>query len=267
MTAASPTASGSPWFVTRGEDLGRCPRVFCFPHAGGNARSFLAWQPGLGGQAEIVGVVTPGRGHRASESRPATIDELADGAAAAIAAADDERPAYLFGHSLGALVAFEVARRLRELPSLRHLVASGCAAPSLLPSERVVRAAALEGRAFAEAIGFFGGLPPEIVAAEELHEVLLPGLQADFRLVARYRYHPAPPLAVGVSLINGASDAHISAARLEPWRRECSAEPARHWADGGHFYFEPQPRAIVDLLASLLPGAHGAASDLRVELI
>ena len=177
--------------------------------------------------------------------------ELADGAAAAIAAYADQ-PFYLFGHSLGAVVAFEVARRLRDLPTLRHLVASGCAAPALLPSPRVVEAAGLEGRAFAEAVGFFGGLLPEIVAAEELYDILLPGLQADFRMVAGYKYRPARPLTIPVTLIDGYDDPHVTDTVLGGWADETTSSVAQHWVTGGHFYFEQQPQAVTDVLNNLL---------------
>jgi surfactin synthase thioesterase subunit len=266
MTTRSPAPSESPWFVSRGHDLAAHPRLVCFPHAGGNSRAFLDWQPALRHDAEVVAVTVPGRGHRADEPPPADVDQLADGAAAAIAAAGD-RPIILFGHSLGALVAFEVARRLRGLPALRHLVASGCAAPSLIPSERVVCAARLEGREFAQAIAFFGGLPPEVVAAEELHDLLLPNLMGDFRLVARYRYRPARPLAIGVSLVIGAEDPHVDADRIAPWRRECAAPPAEHWIGGGHFYFERGLDPIFDVLRPLLRDARDIPPGDRVELI
>jgi surfactin synthase thioesterase subunit len=245
-------------------DTGTRPdaRIFCFPHAGGNVRTFLGWQPALADDAQILAVCRPGREHRAHEPAP-TIEEFVDGATEAIraACADDDRPVHLFGHSLGALVAFEVTRRLADLPELRHLVASGCSAPSLLPSKRVLAIAGLTGREFAEAIGFFGGLPPEVIADEELHEVLLPSLIADFRMAVGYRYQAGPPLPVNVSLINGREDPHVGVEQLEPWRGEVAQAPDYHWVDGGHFYFEKRPEAVTDLLRTLV------RADQHVELI
>jgi surfactin synthase thioesterase subunit len=262
------TRALSTWFVTReieqqAADPAEAPaRIFCFPHAGGSTRAFLAWQPALAADAQLLAVCRPGREHRAEEPAP-SFEEYADGAAAAVreAAEADGRPVYLFGHSLGALAAFEVARRLADLPQLRHLVASGCSAPSLLPSRRVKEAAALHGREFADAVAFFGGLPPEAVADDDLRELLLPGLIADFRMAVGYRYRPAGPLAVPLSLINGRQDPHVGPEQLEPWRVESAAEPARHWADGGHFYFEREPAAATELLRAVI------LDDQHVELI
>jgi medium-chain acyl-[acyl-carrier-protein] hydrolase len=250
------------WFVTRRGDTARDAVVFCFPHAGGGTRTFLDWQPALGDDAQIVAVCRPGREHRAAEPAP-TIEEYVQGAADAIRDFDraDGRPIYLFGHSLGALVAFEVTRRLAGLPGLRHLVASGCSAPSLLPSRRVLGISRLQGREFAEAIAFFGGLPPEVVADEELQEVLLPGLVADFRMAVGYRYRPGPPLPVGLSLIVGRDDPHVGPEQIDPWRREVTEPPACHWVDGGHFYFEERAELATGLLRDLV------RADQHVELI
>jgi surfactin synthase thioesterase subunit len=231
--------------------LGAVPRIFCFPHAGGNPRTFLDWQPLLGEHIQIVAIGMPGRGHRLDEPAPTSVTEFAEAAATAIAEAGDQ-PAYLFGHSLGALIAFEVARRLRAVPTVRHLVASGCSGPSLLPTPRVVRTSRLEGREFAEAVGFFGGLPPEIVAAEELHDLILPSLQADFRLVAGYHYEPAAPLTVGVTLVNGRNDPHVEPEAVAAWARETTVPPTAHWTDGGHFYFDGAPGKITSVLRALV---------------
>lgn len=254
--------SAGEWFLRRDGAPPWAARVYCFPHAGGNARTFLDWQPALADDAEIVAVCTPGRASRAGEPLP-PFDELAAGAAAAIAAAaaGDPRPIFLFGHSLGGLVAFEVARRLRGLPTLRHLVASGISAPSLLPSPRVRQLAALEGREFAEALGFFGGLPPEVVADEELHDVLLPGVIADFRFAAGYVYRPAPPLEIDVTLVNGRQDPHVGEEQLAPWRQECRRVPSYRWSAGGHFYFDDDPSLLHDLLVEVI------RADQHVELI
>jgi surfactin synthase thioesterase subunit len=180
----------------------------------------------------------------------AGVDAYADGVAAAIAPVVD-RPTILFGHSLGALVAFEVARRLRDLRLVTDLVASGCAAPVLLPSPRVIAAARLEGRAFARAVGFFGGLPPEVVDDEELHDVVLPPLLADFRLVAGYRYEPAAPLNATLHLVQGEDDPHVLASSLEPWSAEVTTAPRMLQVRGGHFYFEQDSTLLVRLLRDL----------------
>lgn len=238
------------WFVTDPAVDHAPVRVFCFPHAGGGPRTFLGWQHALGDAAQLLAAVPPGRGHRIGQPPPTGIDDYAESAARAVAEFAD-RPSVLLGHSLGALVAFEVARRLRGLGAVRDLVASGCAAPPRLPSVRVVEASRLRGRAFAEAVGFFGGLPPELVAAEELYDLVLPSLQADFALVAGYRYRSAAPLDLRVHLVNGVDDRHVSSDGLIGWAAECTAPPSQLDVAGGHFWFDQDPAAMIAMLRAL----------------
>lgn len=254
------TAAG--WFITRPGAAPWAPRIFCFPHAGGSPRAFADWQSGLGEDVEIAAVCRPGREHRAAEPPP-TITELIDGAAAAIAeiTETDGRPFYLFGHSLGALVAYEVCHRLPAVAAPRHLIASGCSAPSLLPSRRVREIATLTGRQFAEAIGFFGGLPAEVIADDDMRELLLPAVSADFHLAVGYRYRPGRRLAVPATLVVGRDDPHVRAEQIEPWAREFTRPPQTHWVDGGHFYFDPRPGPALDILRGVV------RADQHVELI
>lgn len=254
----------SGWFVSRpGADTAPA-RIYCFPHAGGSPRAFLDWQAGLAGDCEIVAICRPGREHRATEPAP-TIGEFVEGATAAIGAAAeaDSRPFYLFGHSLGALIGFEVARMLVAAGQAapHHFVASGCSAPSLLPSERVKNIAKLTGKEFAEAIGFFGGLSADVIADEEMRDLLLPGVIADFHMAVGYRYQPGPPLPMPVTVVVGRDDPHVREAQVEPWGREF-AEPVDHrLVDGGHFYFDSRPATIVEILAGVV------RADQHVELI
>jgi surfactin synthase thioesterase subunit len=246
------------WFLTQ-PGTGQHPaRIFCFPHAGGNAGNFLAWQPSLASDAQVIAVLPRhARGGRLS------LGDYIDGATLAIAqaAGEDTRPIYLFGHSLGALVAFEVSRRLREEPALAHLIVSALAAPALLPSARVLELSRKEGQEFADALAFFGGMPAEVLADKELLEVLLPGIKADFELAAQYRYQPGAPLQIGVTVVTGSADNHIEPDHVEAWRAECARPPAIHWVPGGHFYFEDDPDLIIDVLRDVV------RADQHVELI
>jgi surfactin synthase thioesterase subunit len=245
MTVLDPT-----WFATADDGAAAAVRICCFPHAGGNPAMFTDWQAALGTAAQVVGVCPPGRAWREDEPAPRDLGELADLAAQAIRAAP-ALPTILFGHSMGAVTAFEVARRLADAPWLRHLVASGAAAPRRMPTERVVSTSRLNGQDFADAVAFFGGLPAEIVTDEDLQALLLPDLLADFRLAAGYEYRPAPRLRIGLSLLNGRDDPHVRPELLTDWSTETVTPPTTHWTDGGHFYFQERPATVTDLLAEL----------------
>lgn len=257
--------TGEAWFLSDGDPKPDAPSVVCFAHAGGDPRTYLAWQQDLGTVATVRAVCPPGRGHRFDEPRPAGLDALADGAAEAIRGLPDSALC-LFGHSLGGLIAFEVARRLRDWPALRHLVVSGCAAPSLLPTEYIVWASRLPWREFIEATARHEGLAQEIIEDPELQELLLPELRADVRLFAGYRYQPAAPLAIAASLVNGADDWRVADGVLHPWEREFTIVPRYHWRDGGHFYFTDRPAAVVDVLRDAVLREPATSAD-HVEVI
>lgn len=245
------TAPSGPWFGGhRGPDPAR-PQVVCFPHAGGRPAAFAAWSDEPGIDADVLTVRMPGREGRFHEAAPESVAQYAAGAAEALATVLD-RPTVLFGHSLGALVAYETARRLTDLSPVRALVASGCAGPPVLPSARVLAAARLEGRDLAEAVAFFGGLPPEVVDDDDLREVLLPPLSADFRLVAGYRHVPGVPLPIPLHLVAGTADPHVDAAGLAYWRPLVEADPVTHWIPGGHFGVIERPTAVAEVLRPLL---------------
>ncbi|NLU80651.1 thioesterase [Micromonospora sp. HNM0581] len=255
------------WFGLEADYPETGSRVFCLAHAGGNPRSLLAWQRLVDPSVRIIPVYLPGRAHRVDDPEPASLTALADAVAEAISGRAD-LPFQLFGHSFGALLAFEVARRLRHVPTLRTLVASGCSAPSRQPSDQVVRAAQVNGQEFATIVGSYGGLPPEILADEELHRLLFPTLKTDVRLISRYQYRSAPPLTVDLVLVNGHDDPHVNVESLAPWADEFVTTPEVRWSPGGHFYFTDRPAALVEVFQRLRtePGRPSGVED-HVELI
>lgn len=224
------------------------PRTYCFAHAGGQAQAFIEWQEALAGVTALV-AVTP-----AERTSINTVCEQA----ADLIAAQNTGPFLLFGHSLGALIAFEVARRLDDRPA--HLIASGCVAPSLHPTPRMIEVAGLEGQSLIDALAVYGGIRPEILSDPELQEFILPDVRADFKMVAEYQYRSAAVLPFGVSLINGVDDPLVRRVDLENWTSECVDEPEEYWSEGGHFYFENSPEAVVGVIRR-------AAEALPVELI
>jgi surfactin synthase thioesterase subunit len=240
------TTSPSRWFLG-GYHEDAPYRLICFPHAGASAGNFLAWQPQFGKGADLWALELPGHGRRAGEALADDIDWLVDEVAEAVRPLLD-RPCVFLGHSLGALIAFELARRLRD-PRVERLVVSACRAPRHLPSPRVKALAEKDDTGFLEDVRGFSGLPEEIFADEDLLSYFLPIVRADFGLVARYRYKPAPPLDVTIAAINGADDAHVPEDKLAAWQDETTRPLLRQTFPGDHFYlFEMPTTALADVL-------------------
>jgi surfactin synthase thioesterase subunit len=240
------TNSPSTWFLGGHQDAAP-HRLICFPHAGASAGNFLAWQPQFGDGAELWALELPGHGRRAGEPLALDIDRLVDDIAEAVRPLLD-RPCIFLGHSLGALIAFELIRRLRD-PRIERLVVSACRAPRHLPSPRVKALAEQDEAGFLEGVRGFSGLPEQVLADEDLLAYFLPIVRADFDLVARYRYRPAPPLDLTIAAINGADDAHVPDDKLAAWQDETTRPLLRQTFAGGHFYlFEMPAIALADIL-------------------
>lgn len=222
-------------------------RLVCVPHAGGAASTFRTWPLGLPPAVELWAAELPGRGARASE--PATDDRERVVTELAGALPDDDVPLALFGHSLGAMLAFELARELRrrDRPAPRLLVASAREAPQRPhPGEPVH---GLPDQEFLDAVRRLGGTPAEVLDEPELVELALPALRADFRISETYEHAPEDPLDVPIVALGGVDDPDVTEADLEAWEEQTTAGLRMQLFAGGHFFVEPAEPAVLQLLA------------------
>jgi medium-chain acyl-[acyl-carrier-protein] hydrolase len=164
-----------------------------------------------------------------------------------------DRPFALFGHSLGALLAFELARRLRQEESIGpvHLFASGCPAPQLTSREPPTHL--LPEPEFLERLKTLNGTPQEILAHPELMQLMVPLLRADFELAETYNYVEAPPLTCSISVYGGLQDAEVDRVKLEAWQQQTSARFTLRLLPGGHFFLhDVEPVFLNTLTRDLL---------------
>jgi len=227
-------------------------RLFCLPYAGGSARVFAGWADGLPAAVEVCPLELPGRGLRFHEEPADRLEPVvADLIGAVLSRA--ELPFAVLGYSYGALLGFELARRLERYHGLRaeHLVVAAMRAPTWPRPEDPV--SALSDAQFRRRLAVLGGTPPEVLANDALMEIMIPILRADFTVVDTYRYQGAAPLTCPVTTFGGLDDDTVPCAALDAWRH-CTTGPfARHTLPGGHFLLRT---AQDELLARL-----GAALD------
>jgi len=252
------TPPPSPWLVGRPRPEASL-RLFCFPWAGGSPAAFLPWQRHLPSSLELWGIQLPGRGPRLREVPSASFTEVTRALTDAIAPYAD-RPFAFFGHSLGALVAFELARRLRDaaLPLPNHLIVSAAMAPSV-PRQRM-RPEDLDDTHLIAALKGYGGTPDAALQDPQLLELVLPALRGDFTLLDGYQYRSSAPLPLPLTVFAGRDDTRAAPEKLAAWRSETTHFRAVHWFDGGHFYLQGSAApSVVQRIEEIL--LHSPTSD------
>jgi medium-chain acyl-[acyl-carrier-protein] hydrolase len=255
---------GGPWLQASAGEEGAKVRLFVFPHAGGAPGAFHTWVDVLAPQVEPHFVALPGREKRFHETPITRCDEIVAPVAAAIASFD-QRPFVLFGHSMGSMLAFEVARQLRRSgrPGPAALVVSGRCAPQLKPRTPVLRDLP-DSELIRHVARLFGGIAAELLQESELIDLMVGVLRADLTVIENYRYVPEEPLGCSILALGGTGDPWVTEDELEAWRQQTSAGFASARFAGDHFYFKT-PSGQGQLLALLLEYCAGVVARVAMS--
>lgn len=240
-----------PWFKVFRPRPRAALRLFCFPYAGGGASVYRLWADELPEQVEVCAVQPPGRESRWRETAYRRMAAMADDAAGAISQRLD-LPFAFFGHSMGASLAFEVARRLTRaedgdgsLPL--HLFVSGRRSPRITEDDEPIHS--LPREQFIESIRSYSGTPEEVLQNAELMELVEPLLRADFEVSETYEYVPEPsgaaPLDIPITALGGVGDDDVSEEELDGWRQETSGPFRKRMFDGGHFFLTERRSEVI----------------------
>ena len=227
-------------------------RLFCFPYAGGSASAFKSWSEALTENIELCVFQMPGREERLGETLITDMSKLVDSMAKEITAFSD-RPFAFFGHSMGAIVAYETARRLRTIGAGQpvHLFLSARAAPHLQDDSNPLRF--LDDETFIDRLHrTYGAVPEAIRRSAELREVFLPILRADVELLETYTEAVSEPLNCPITALGGTSDPAISKAMLAGWRTRTSREFMQHEFPGEHFYINSEREVVIATILDAL---------------
>lgn len=223
-------------------------RLFCFPYAGGSASVFKGWGGVAPPEIHVVPVHLPGRGNRFTEPAATRSDALVEQLAGELAPYMDV-PFAFFGHSMGAMLAFELARRLRAggaaLPE--HLLVSGRRAPQRPSDKRKLHG--LPEDEFREELRTLDGTPEEVLAHPELMELFSPILRADFELCETYSLREDQPLDVPISAFGGLEDPDVSRDDLMAWKEHTRGPFKLRMFPGGHFFLHAARQQLVHALS------------------
>ncbi|WNF00981.1 alpha/beta fold hydrolase [Streptomyces luomodiensis] len=229
-------------------------RVVLLPHAGGSATFYLPLARALAPVADVYAVQYPGRQDRRDEEAVRDLRVLAGLVAEALKPGLD-RPLVLFGHSMGATLAFELAQRL----PVAHLIVSGRRAPSQPRADQDHLAS--DDELLAAVIGL-GGTSADVMADDEMRALILAPLRADYYAAETYRWEPAPPLETPITVCIGDDDPKTTVEQAHAWAGHTTAPTTVEVFPGGHFYLVDHQERLAELVAQgvrrVAPGAVGS---------
>ncbi|MGW4489475.1 thioesterase II family protein [Amycolatopsis sp. NPDC004368] len=243
---------GEKWLRRFGPSEEATHRVVCFPHAGGSATFYQPMARALAPAADVVAVQYPGRQDRRAEPMVERIDDLADAVVAAMGRNHD-LPLTFFGHSMGAVVAYEVACRLRELAGFRlaHLFVSGRPSPG---ASRPGTVHLLDDQGLITEIESLGGTDAGLLRDPEIQNMILPAVRSDYRAIETYRAVPGKPLATPITALMGESDSHTTIAEVQDWASCTTASFDLVAFSGGHFFLVDHAPEILGMVRATFGG-------------
>lgn len=223
------------WVISPKPNTQAGMRLFCFPYAGGGASCFFTWPESLPSTVEVCAIQLPGRENRARETAFTQLSTLLQVLGDALIPYLD-KPFAFFGHSMGALICFELARYLRRQYALSplQLFVSAYHAPQLLPEAPSLHA--LSQVELIEKLRRFHGTPEAVLQSEELMQLILPMLKADFTLCESYRYIDDEPFSLPFSVFGGLQDDTVSYDALQGWHDQTRGRCLVRMFPGNHFF-------------------------------
>jgi medium-chain acyl-[acyl-carrier-protein] hydrolase len=249
----------SNWFTFPRPNPHASLRLFCFPYAGGRASVFRLWPDNLPSNVEVCAIELPARGRRMKEPPITRLLPLAQSIAHSLTLCLD-KPFVFFGHSMGALLSFEVARQLRRGCGQQplQLFVSGRRAPQVPDKDPPTNR--LPESDFVAELRRLNGTPKEVLEHTELLQFMLPILRADFEVNETYEYAPEQPFSFPVTACGGLQDSEVSRQDLEAWREQTHASFVLRMFPGDHFFLNAyQPLFLRTLSYDL----HHLVSRLR----
>ncbi|MFB7633538.1 thioesterase II family protein [Streptomyces sp. NPDC056149] len=229
-------------------------RLFCFPHAGGSASFYFPVSAQLSSVTEVFAIQYPGRQDRRKEAGVGDLGALADQVYQALRPLLKERPSTFFGHSMGATLAFEVARRFEaEGGELAHLFASGRRAPARVREEAVHQRS---DDGIVEELKLLAGTDTALLGDEEILRMILPAIRSDYQAIETYRCGPDVTVRAPLTALTGDRDPKTTLDEAEAWRGHTTGTFDLRVYPGGHFFVSSAAAEVLGLLREHFT-AHG----------
>ena len=249
LSRSIPKANG--WVNPLESNSQTCFRLFCLPYAGAGASIFHSWSEALPPEIEVCPIQLPGRENRLGETPLTRLKPLIETLIPLLRPHLDI-PFAFFGHSMGAILSFELLRELRrrQLPCPVCLFVSGSQAPQVPDLEPPIHR--LPDSKFKEKLKQLKGTPDEVLQDAELMELYLPALKADFALLETYFYANESPLNVPISVFGGQQDSKVSPEALAAWREQTNQDFTLKMFPGDHFFLHVEAQNLLRTIAQEL---------------
>lgn len=228
-------------------------RLFCFPYAGGSAVIYNKWQPWLHPKIELIPVELAGRGRRIQEALYKDLPDIIEDVFREVSPKINGAPYALFGHSMGGMIAYELAQKIIDcrLPRPEHIFFSGRRAPHSKRKDRK-QYHLMDDDTFIREVVELGGTPPEFFQHPELAELFLPLLRSDFKMSELATYdEPLRPLDTDISVLLGKEE-DLIAEECDAWKYHGSRRCTIHYFNGGHFFLHDETEQIVGIINNVL---------------
>ncbi|GAA3736296.1 thioesterase II family protein [Streptomyces tremellae] len=225
--------------------------LVCLPHAGGTASFYLPLSELLPPTVEVLAVQYPGRQDRLREPCIESVPEMARAVFDVLGPLAARRPVALFGHSMGASVAFELAALLEREPGTppRALFASARAAPSLHRGGDIHR---LDDAGLVAELHLLSGTDTQILDQHELLQLVLPSIRSDYKASETYRAEPGAPLRCDIVALTGEADEQVPVEEAAGWRQHTTGGFTLRVFPGGHFYVTDHAEAVAAAITDTL---------------
>ena len=224
-------------------------KLFCLPYAGGSSVIYHPWKAHIGDQIELIPVELAGRGRRINENPYRNIDEAVEDVYQFIKDQIQFSPYMIFGHSMGAMIAYELTQKIRRegAKAPLHVFFSGKGALHVERPDKV-KLHLLDDSAFKKEVIDLGGTPPEFFEYPELMELFLPLLKNDFRVAETYKFKsPIQPFDQDITVLLGKED-DLNEAQCQEWVEHSTAICLTHYFEGGHFFINDEQDAILQII-------------------
>jgi len=245
------SSSHNDWFIAFKQEHSSSVRLFCFHYGGGSASSFREWSKDIPGFVELIAIQMPGRENRFNEPLLNNVSEVVDQLCTNFDPYLD-KPFVFFGHSIGALIAFEFVRALRRKGSVqpKHLIVSGAKAPNAPFRRKSIHS--LPDSQFIEELKKYNGIPSVIIEDKELISLFAPTIRADFSICETYEHHSEIPLDCPITALGGLNDHTFNHEDLLKWKEQTTGSFKPHLLPGDHFFVKTSYEEVIKIVNQVL---------------